>query len=81
MDPTPMSLQTKTAMVLVLFSSEVSFHDHLLFCAMSGGMFNTSPVYLVKHCLQMESVFSFFAEIAACCWAFRRISFSDAELW
>ncbi|KAE8124461.1 hypothetical protein FH972_019344 [Carpinus fangiana] len=30
------SLQTKTAMMLVLFSSEVSFHDHLLFCVMLG---------------------------------------------
>jgi hypothetical protein len=29
----------------------------------------------------MESVFSFYAEIAACCWALRRINCPDAELW
>lgn len=42
---------------------------------------NSTSIYFIRHCLLIEAVHSSFAEIAACCWAFCRIDFADAELW
>ena len=56
------------------------FYD-LLFCVMLGDILNATSIYLIRHCLLIEADHSSFAEIAACCWAFCRIDFADAELW
>jgi len=77
MDPTRPCKQK----VIALFRScVVPFYD-LLFCVMLGGILNATSIYLIRHCLLIEAVHSSFVEIAACCWAFCRIDFADAELW
>ena len=51
--------------VLVLFrSSVVSFYD-LLFCVISGDIFNATSIYLIKHHLLMKAVHSSLTKIAA----------------